>query len=183
MLYRRLYTNGATYFFTLITFNRQKIFSNINHVKLLKESILKIKHKYPFSIDAIVILPEHLHCIFTLPEYDHDFSLRIRLFKTDFSKKCNIKYLRTSLDIKSRNSKKEAIIWQRRFWEHQIRDEKDFNLHMDYIHYNAVKHGLTKSPKDWCYSSFLNCVKQGLYNVNWGAEISEKYFEKIINAE
>jgi putative transposase len=183
MRYRRLYTNGAAYFFTLATYKRQKILSDSNNIQLLKRSIAIIKSKYPFVIEAIVVLPEHLHCLLTLPHKDHDFSTRLRLIKTGFSKKCNTRNQLLFPIEQSRRLKKEKHIWQRRFWEHQIRNEKDFNAHMDYIHYNPVKHGLVQSPKDWPYSSFISCVNKGFYDIDWGATITNTYFDNINNAE
>ena len=107
--------------------------------------------KHPFIIDAIVILPDHLHCLWTLPSEDADFSTRWRLIKSWFSRRCNVKYQRNV--SASRKNKQEKAIWQRCFCEHLIRDEQDFNSHADYIHYNPVKHILVSSPKDWQYSS------------------------------
>lgn len=103
--------------------------------------------KLPFKIDAIVILPDHLHAILTLPDGDLDFSNRWRLIKNYFSHQCALEY--HGEFSKSRAKKKELTIWQRRFWEHCIRDEIDFVHHVDYIHYNPVKHGLVSAPKDW----------------------------------
>lgn len=183
MHYRRLYTKGATYFFTLITYSRQKILANSNNIQLLKKSITTARKKYPFVINALVILPDHLHCIITLPETDDDFSLRVRLIKTEFSRKCAINNLGENLPNSSRILKKEKCVWQRRFWEHQIRNAEDFSMHMDYVHYNPVKHGLAISPKDWQFSTFQHCVAKGYYNVLWGSEITEKHFNAIVNAE
>jgi len=183
MRYRRLYTDGAVYFFTLATYKRQKILLDSSNIQLLKKSIAIVKSKHPFVIEAIVILPEHLHCLLTLPDKDHDFSTRLRLIKTEFSKKCDMKNCSLFKIEQSRRLKKEKHIWQRRFWEHQIRNEKDFNAHMDYIHYNPVKHGLVRSPKDWRYSSFISCVDKGFYDNDWGASITDNYFDKMNNAE
>ena len=107
---------------------------------------------YPFDLDAIVVLPDHLHCIWILPEGDSDFSTRWRLIKSDFTRN----YLSVSAGeiSNSRRMKKERGIWQRRFWEHMIHDEADLNVHRDYIHYNPVKHGLVDSPAMWEYSSY-----------------------------
>jgi len=189
MHYRRLYIPGATYFFTLVAYNRQKIFSNSENIQLLKKSIITVKNKHPFTIDAIVVLPEHMHFLLTLPDEDQDFSTRIRLVKSEFSRKCttNVGWVKNELcsfePNKSRLLKQEKHIWQRRFWEHLIRNEKDFESHMNYIHYNPVKHGLAASPKDWQYSSFHHCVTKGFYNISWGSDITEHHFDKIIQAE
>ena len=115
MRYRRLYTDGAVYFFTLATYKRQKILLDSSNIQLLKKSIAIVKSKHPFVIEAIVILPEHLHCLLTLPDKDHDFSTRLRLIKTEFSKKCDMKNCSLFKIEQSRRLKKEKHIWQRRF--------------------------------------------------------------------
>ncbi|NEQ67808.1 MAG: transposase [Symploca sp. SIO2D2] len=168
MQYRRAKTPGATYFFTVITYKRNRILCILENVDLLRKSFWRVMQEYPFKIDAFVLLPEHLHCIWTLPENDADFSNRWRLVKNYFSRQCREQYQgRISV---SRKRKGEKGIWQRRFWEHQIRDEEDFAQHVDYIHYNPVRHGLVKSPKDWEYSSFHRYVRDGVYPIDWGSE-------------
>src|ERR1700733_7572580 len=142
--YRRFYQSGGNYFFTLVTYYRYPFFKNLENVKKFKVAINKVKKKYPFSLNAIVVLPDHLHCLWKLPENDQDFSMRWRLIKRYFSMEMNA----------SINHRKEKEVWQRRFWEHTIRDENDWQKHMDYIHYNPVKHGLVRMPGDWQYSSF-----------------------------
>lgn len=122
---------------------------------------------HPFTIDAFVLLPDHLHCIWTMPEGDRDFSIRWRLTKSYFSRKCDATH--KNIPSRSRRKKKEQAVWQRRFWEHLIRDEQDFVKHIEYIHYNPVKHGLAKAPKDWEYSSFHRYVREGVYDLEWGA--------------
>jgi putative transposase len=121
---------------------------------------------YPFEVDAMVILPDHLHCIWILPDDDSDFSVRWRLVKSAFTR--NRPMSSAGVISDSRLKKKERGIWQRRFWEHMIRDEADLNRHRDYVHYNPVKHGLAASPKEWPYSSFKRFVKEGLYLEDWG---------------
>lgn len=170
--YRRFYQPGAYYFFTQVTYQRKLIFNDQENIKNIKISINKIKNKFPFSLNALVIMPDHLHCIWKLPENDHDFSTRWRLIKRHFSTTIN------SL-VNNRNEKE---IWQRRFWEHAIRDGRDFQQHMDYIHYNPVKHGLVKSPKDWVHSSFHYWVKKGIYELKWGAD-EEMIFTGMNEAE
>ncbi|MCC2666929.1 MAG: transposase, partial [Gammaproteobacteria bacterium] len=118
--------------FTLVTYQRCPIFANPEKVEQLKIAINKVKKKYPFFLNAIVILPDHLHCLWKLPENDKDFSTRWRLIKRYFSIQ-----MKTVI-----NHRKEKEVWQRRFWEHAIQDEEDWGKHMDYIHYNPVKHGL-----------------------------------------
>ncbi len=168
MQYRRAKTAGATYFFTVVTFNRQPLFKTDTTIQLLRQAFYTVKQRHPFDIDAIVLLPDHLHCIWTLPEDDADFSMRWRLIKTYFSRHCpeNHKCYRSLARLK----KQEQAIWQRRFWEHQIRDERDFERHVDYIHYNPVSHQLVDAPCNWPYSSFHRYVEQGVYPNNWGAD-------------
>jgi putative transposase len=157
--YSRCYQTCGNYFFTLVTYQRRPIFINPDNVRNLKIAINKVKKNYPFSLNAIVVLPDHLHCLWRLPENDNDFSTRWRLIKRYFS-------IEMGTSVNHRNEKE---VWQRRFWEHLIRDENDWSKHMDYIHYNPVKHGLVMSPADWPHSSFGYYVEKGLYEKNWGS--------------
>ncbi len=157
MKYRRAKTPGATYAFTLVTYNRQPLFQSSETVDILRQSFHVVKQRHPFYIDAIVILPDHLHCLWTLPEYDANFSTRWRLIKSHFTRHCPDEY-KHPRSI-SRLKKKEQAVWQRRFWEHEIRDENDFNRQIDYIHYNPVKHGYVQFPNEWPYSSFHRYVR------------------------
>lgn len=170
MHYRRTKTPGATYFFTVVTHQRQHIFREAQTIALLRTAFRTVKAKHPFTIDAIVVLPDHLHCLWTLPEEDANFSTRWRLIKSEFSRHCPDPYKRQC--SKSRQSKGEQAVWQRRFWEHRIQDESDLIQHVDYIHYNPVKHGLVEAPKDWAYSSFHRFVREGVYAEDWGANKS-----------
>ncbi|NEO19284.1 transposase [Moorena sp. SIO4A5] len=167
MQYRRAKTPGATYFFTVVTHNRRKILCELENVDLLRNAFRAIRQQHHFKIDAIVVLPDHLHSVWTLPENDADFSTRWRLIKSYFSRQCNPQYEGNSST--SRQHKGEKAVWQRRFWEHQIRDERDFINHLEYIHYNPVHHGLVTSPKDWQYSSFHRYVEAGIYDREWGS--------------
>jgi putative transposase len=145
MQYRRAKTPGATYFFTLVTYQRQKLFLQPESIALLRQAFHQVKQIHPFDIEAIVVLPDHLHCIWVLPPEDADFSMRWRLIKSQFSRCCPNPYKQQR--SASRINKGEQAIWQGRFWEHQIRDETDFAQHVDYIHYNPVKHRLVGTPK------------------------------------
>lgn len=167
MQYRRAKVEGGTYFFTLVTHNRQKFLCEPENISLLREAFRYVMERHPFKIDAIVILPDHLHCIWNLPEGDSNFSTRWRLIKGYFSHRCDSKY--HGKMTSSRQNKKEQTLWQRRFWEHQIQTEQDFVYHVDYIHYNSVKHRLVNAPSAWKYSSFHCYVRQGIYDINWGA--------------
>ncbi|MBI5643291.1 MAG: transposase [Deltaproteobacteria bacterium] len=180
MQYRRSKAKGATFFFTVVTHGRKKILCRKANVLLIKEAFKRVMTQRPFMMDAFVLLPYHIHCIWTLPENDNDFSTRWRLFKTCFTKGCHNKY--KNPQTASRVKSGEQAVWQRRFWEHTIVNEDDFIRHVDYIHYNPVKHGLVKSPKEWPYSSFHRYVKDGLYAIDWSAE-SEIEFEGNIGHE
>jgi putative transposase len=143
--YIRAQQPGGTFFFTVVTHGRRKLFYEINNRRTLKKVIMEVQATHPFTVDAWVLLPEHLHCIWTLPEGDTDFSKRWGLIKARFSKE--LKGHRTT------------PVWQNRFWEHLIRDDLDLHRHLDYIHYNPVKHGLVASPGDWPASTFHRFVE------------------------
>ena len=170
--YIRCHQPGGSYFFTLVTHSRRPIFINSDNVNKLKNAINKVKIKHPFSLNAMVILPDHLHCLWKLPENDKNFSRRWRLIKRYFSMEVAEKI----------NSRGEKEVWQRRFWEHMIRDEEDWRKHMDYIHYNPVKHGLARAPKDWEHSSFNYWVEKGFYGKSWGS-METMVFTDINEAE
>ena len=163
--YRRNLVPGGTYFFTVTLVDRSSTLL-VDRIDDLREAFRKARVKRPFEIDAIIILPEHLHCIWTLPHNDIDYALRWREIKSTFSRR--IPLGEGEYRSKSRLNKKERGIWQRRYWEHTIRDEQDLEKHMDYIHYNPVKHGYVTRPTDWPYSSFHSLVRKGIYNAQWG---------------
>ena len=167
MQYRRARTKGGTYFFTVVTHKRNKILCQGNNVSLLREAFKHVMQEHPFTINAFVLLPDHLHCLWTLPCGDLDFSKRWRLIKSYFSRKCDGVYKHRP--SASRMKKKEQAVWQRRFWEHLIRGEQDFVRHVEYIHYNPVRHGLVNAPRNWEYSSFHRYLREGMYDVDWGA--------------
>jgi len=163
--YRRLFLEGYSYFLTVVTHERNPIL--IENIELLRESFRHSKQKYEYEIDAIVILPEHFHTIIT-PTNPKDYPLIIRAIKQHFSKHCEEKHYKHLMQSQSRNTKGYKPIWQKRFYEHTIRDEKDYKLRLDYIHYNPIKHKLVDRVKDWNYSSFTQFVKSGVYDKNWG---------------
>ena len=170
--YRRIFIKGGTYFFTAVTYQRFPIFLTESSVNLLKTCLKVTMQNHPFKVEAIVVLPDHIHTIWTLPGDDHDFSTRWRIIKKRFS----LVYSGDRIPIISKSliDKREKGIWQRRFWEHVIRDDEDLYSHLDYVHYNPVKHGLVDAPGQWKQSSFHNFVKEGYYPADWGAGISEK---------
>ena len=165
--YRRVWVPGGTYFFTVNLLARKKNDLLIRNIELLREVVRRVKRKHPFIIHGWVVLPNHFHCIINLPEGDSDFALRIRLIKSGFSKQLP-KNERLS---ESRIKRGERGIWQRRYWEHMIRDQSDFSAHMDYIHINPVKHGLVNQVKDWPYSTFHKSVEDGIYDEDWAGSM------------
>ncbi|WP_309742474.1 REP-associated tyrosine transposase [Chamaesiphon sp. OTE_20_metabat_361] len=169
--YRRPYVNGGTYFITQVTYQRQPwLCSEIGRVAM-REAIQHVRQQYPFEIDAIVLLPDHFHALLTLPVDDSNFSLRMRLIKRYVTRYYGAK-LEIDLGIsESRIARKERNLWQRRFWEHLIRDETDFANHCDYIHYNPVRHGLCDRPQGWAFSRIHRFVRSGIYPSNWSNEI------------
>ena len=168
MKYKRARAEGGTYFFTVVTYQRRKFLCVPENVALLREAFRYVMARHPFKIDAFVLLPDHLHCIWTLPEGDGNFSTRWRLIKSYFTRKCAT--VCRGHPSASRRRKGEQAVWQRRFWEHRIRDEGDFIQHLEYIHFNPVKHGLVQAPRDWQYSSFHRYVRRGIYDPTWGAD-------------
>lgn len=150
---RRNFTPGASYFFTVTLRDRASSLL-VDYVDDLREATRSVKDERPFDIDAIVIMPEHLHAIWTLPPNDVDYSIRWREIKTRFARR--IPYYQY-----------EGGVWQARFWEHTLRDPSEMENHIDYIHYNPVKHGYVDNVADWPYSSFHRHVRQGNYSSDW----------------
>jgi len=165
--YRRNFIPGASYFFTVNLADR-RLRLLTEHVGSLRTAFREVRARHPFTIDAIVILPDHLHAIWTLPEADADFALRWRLIKSTFSRALP----RGERISPSRMEKAERGIWQRRYWEHTLRDETDLVRHIDYIHFNPVKHGHVTRVRDWPYSSFHRMVKLGTYPADWGGDVA-----------
>ncbi|OGT20324.1 MAG: transposase [Gammaproteobacteria bacterium RBG_16_57_12] len=157
--YRRAYIPGGIYFFTVVTLDRAPVFTDDGRVDMLRQALRKVMAVRPFQIDAMVVLPEHLHCIWRLPEGDADYSSRWREIKKAASRQIGT----------ATNRRNERMVWQRRFWEHAIRDEEDWCRHVDYIHYNPVKHRLVNHPGEWRWSSFCNAVNKGWYEETWGS--------------
>lgn len=171
--YRRARVPGATYFFTVVTMDRRPILTGFNSRAMLREAITEVQANYPFTIEAWVLLPDHLHCVWTLPENDYDFSKRWGMIKAGFTKRVRNHFHNQELWSKSRRRHGESTIWQRRFWEHQIRNDRDYRQHVEYIHYNPIKHGLVNGLNDYPYSTFHRYVMQGLYPKDWGDEIEQ----------
>ena len=157
--YRRAFVPGGTWFFTVNLLQRRDNELLVREIDLLRQVIRQVCHRHPFKIDAWVVLPEHMHCVFTLPPDDCDFSLRWRLIKSRFSRALP----KTEMLSAVRKKYGERGIWQRHYWEHLIRDEIDFQRHVDYVHVNPLKHGLVKRVRDWPYSTFHRDVETGIY--------------------
>ena len=168
--YRHLTSKGSTWFFTIVTYQRRTFLCDKEVRMALRNAIKKVQTKYPLKIEAWVLLPDHFHCIWTLPDQDSNFPLRIRLLKRYVTQSCSSFLHRDRLSTPSRRRRKESTIWQKRYWEHLLQSERDFKNHMDYIHYNPVKHGFVQSPIKWPYSTIHRLTKEGVYSENWACE-------------
>jgi putative transposase len=170
MDYRRVWHPGGTYFFTVNCLKRNNNDLLVKHIEDLKEAIAKVKRTHTFKIHGWVVLPDHMHCVMELPEGDSDFATRWRLIKMLFSRSVG----KDEYISEIRQQRRERGLWQRRYWEHLIRDEADYQAHMDYVHINPVKHGLVKRVKDWPYSTFHKLVKQGIYSEDWSGGMEKE---------
>jgi putative transposase len=164
MRYRRAAAAGGTYFFTVNLADRCSRLL-IDRVDDLRDGVRAVKQRHPFDIVAWVVLPEHLHAVWTLPASDADFSTRWMLIKAAFSRRVD----KTESIPASRRTKGERGLWQRRFWEHQIRDDGDLQRHVDYVHFNPVKHGHARRASDWPYSSIHRYIRAGDVAGDWAA--------------
>ncbi len=164
--YRRVWTPGGTFFFTVTLLERRRT-TLVDHVDALRTAFRHARAARPFDIIAIVVLPDHLHCIWRLPVGDDDNATRWRHIKTLFSRSIPAGERRS----RRRQLKGERGIWQRRYWEHLIRDEADFLAHVDYAHINPVKHGLVAQVADWPHSSFHRYVRIGYLPADWGGNV------------
>jgi len=158
---------GGVFFFTVVTHERRPILQGRDVLGCLREAIEWTRRRRPFAIDAIIVLPDHLHCIWSMPPQSADFTTRWRTIKGRFTR--GFLRIRPPLPVtsESRFKRGEQSVWQRRFWEHLIRDERDYANHMDYIHFNPVKHGYVRCPHQWPYSSFHRWVREGVYRSDW----------------
>ena len=173
--YRRVWCQGGTYFFTVNLLQRQNNDLLIKHIDVLRTVVSSVRRAHSFAIHGWVVLPDHLHCVIELPPDEADFATRWRLIKSGFSKALPKTERRNSVRVR----RGERGIWQRRYWEHLIRDEADFRAHMDYVHINPVKHGLVESVTDWSYSTFHKLVEKGIYPSDWagGEEVKLDYLD------
>ena len=166
--YRRAKIEGGTYFFTVTLADRSSALL-VRHIDLLREAYKSAENLHPFVTVAICILPDHMHAVWTLPSEDANFPLRWSLIKGKFSRALPIGAMRTASKI----AKREKGVWQRRYWEHAIRDDADLARHVDYVHFNPVKHGFVSRVCDWSYSSFARYVARGVLPPGWGGDMKE----------
>jgi putative transposase len=164
--FRRNLLLGGTYFFTVNLQDRGSALL-VERICQLRHAVRVVRGKRPFQIDAWVVLPEHMHCVWTLPEGDADYAGRWRAIKTTFSKSLSALPGATRLRTGGGN------IWQPRYWEHTIRDDRDYRTHIDYVHLNPYKHGLVKRVRDWPYSTFHRYVAAGVYPVDWLSDMPD----------
>jgi putative transposase len=166
--HRRNFIAGGTFFFTATLAERTSR-ALTDHIDALRAAMRTTRDSHPFTIDAVVILPDHLHIVMTLPDGDADYSNRWSLIKRRFT--AGVMKSGTAV---ARHRDGEPSLWQRRFWEHTIRDDRDFERHVDYIHFNPVRHGLIDRVRDWPHSSFHEYVRRGLLPADWGGDFSQQ---------
>jgi putative transposase len=173
--YRRFKSAGGTFFFTVVTYQRLPLLTTDEARAILHAAWVDVNQRYPFTTEAICLLPDHIHCIWSLPAGDANYSLRWgeikKLFTKAYHKRFGVQENRSS----SRKIRGEAALWQRRFWEHTIKDQDDYNRHVEYIHFNPVKHGLVENAADWPWSSFRRFVNQGYYDLGWGTAVGNTF--------
>ena len=165
--YRRAYMPGGTFFITLVTYNRSPLFARIENISRLRSALVDTKSEMPFGIEGAVILPDHIHFLCTLPSGDTNYSKRVGRLKVLFTRALRGRGNLPENVSNSRRKRRESDVWQRRFWEHTIRNEEDFRQHLDYIHYNPVKHNLVSCPHLWPHCSFNTWVRKGGYSADW----------------
>jgi putative transposase len=166
--YRRNFLAGGSYFFTVnLAEGRRALLTE--HIAFLRAACRQVRLRHPFAIEAALVLPDHLHMIWSLQEGDANFATRWGLIKAGLSR--NLPF-GEAISV-SRSTKRERGIWQRRYWEHTIRNEADFTRHLDYIHFNPVKHGYVPRVRDWLYSSFHRWVRLGAYPDDWASDNTE----------
>lgn len=163
----RLQSTGTTYFFTVVAYQRRPIFCSSLLRTSLRNAIQTVRTTRPFVVDAWVLMSDHMHCIWTLPEGDGDYSTRWAEIKRYVTSACRSGLHDPRLLTRAARQRGESTIWQRCFWEHQIRDDVDMERHVDYIHFNPVKHGQVGQVSNWPYSTFHRYVREGIYSHDW----------------
>jgi putative transposase len=171
--YKRATQPGGTFFFTLVTNQRQRLFEAASHVELLRSAFAAVRREMPFDVPAAVVLPDHLHFVMTLPPGDTDYAGRVGRIKVALTRSLPPALRQGMPTTGSRVRHRESGVWQRRYWEHMIRDEDDFRRHVEYIHYNPVKHGLTSCPHAWRWTSFHRWVSDGSYAHDWACRCQQ----------
>lgn len=179
MNYKRAFIENSKIFITMVTSKRRPIL--IENIEILRNAFKCVKDKIKFNIDATVILPDHLHLIIE-PRNVEEYPEIIKGIKTYFSRNIDESKIEDYKLTKSREGKKEKDVWQRRYWEHSITKEEDLRRHIDYIHYNPVKHRLANTPKEWKYSSFKKYVKDGYYDEHW-YNMKDEYDIRLMELE
>lgn len=183
MNYKRLFIKGGCVFLTVVTYNRKPIL--VKNIDLLRKAFKNTKKNYDFEIFAMVVLPEHFHVLLN-PKDIKEYPKIISSVKHYFSRNLDDvgQVCPTYKNTNNNNNQniypcpiydRNKLVWQRRYWEHTIRDEEDLFKHLDYIHYNPVKHGLEKNVKDWEFSSFEKFVRMNNYDINWGSSEDIKH--------
>jgi putative transposase len=166
--YVRLRAEGATYFFTAVTHERRPFLAEPLARQCLRAAWREMRARYPFELVALCLIPDHLHTIWTLPEGDTDYTSRWRFLKTRFSRLYRLEGGAEGPRSASRSTRHERGFWQRRYWEHKIRDDEDLRRHFNYIHYNPVKHTLVEWPEEWPWSTYHRYARMGWYDTGWG---------------
>ena len=165
--YRHDFVPGGTYSFTITLRDRSSRIL-IDHIDALRAAVRAAQVRHPFDIDAMVVMPDHIHRVVTLPPGDINYSGRIRFIKSRFTRA-----VAASGVMLNRNARGECDLWQRRFWEHTIRDELDMENHINYVHINPVKHGYVTRAVDWPHSSIHRYIKAGWMTPDWGVDIDD----------
>jgi putative transposase len=166
--YRRVRLKGGVFFFTVVTHERRRILTSDLGIQCLRRAWRTTHETMPFETEAVCVLPDHIHVMWSLPEGDDDYSARWRKLKGLFTREFRRRGGSEGTGSESRQSKGEAAVWQRRFWEHRIRDVDDFRRHVEYVHFNPVKHGYVTRLEDWKWSSFHDHVARGWIEPDWG---------------
>jgi putative transposase len=170
--YRRSKIDGGIYFFTVTLVDRSSDLL-VREIDRLRRIYASVQSRYPFETAPICVLPDHLHAIWSLPIGDSNYSMRWSVIKAGFSRGIE----EASSRSRSKIARRERGLWQRRYWEHSIRDDADFERHVDYIHFNPVKHGLVSQVRDWSFSSFHRYVRDGTLAADWGGDVREFHGE------
>jgi len=162
--YRRFYIPNSITFITCVTRDRYPYLKSKSDIDLFFSTLARVKEIKPFELMAYVVLPDHFHWLMKVDQSSGNFSKVMHSIKRNFTQ--NYK--------QAHNVQKSISIWQRGFWDHVIRDERDLEIHLDYIHWNPIKHGCVNKPSNWPYSTYRDWEGMGIYDLGWGCvEIPE----------